>query len=160
MQKIAQAVLEEEEDIMNVFEQEIKKVERTLDQIDLIYRKDLRKLDRLSDRIARIGGSWGFITSFLMVLVFWVILNTMILMGKAFDPYPFILLNLFLSMLAAIQAPVILMSQNRAARRDQARAEIDLEKDLRDLRIDQQSHGILLRMKKDIDAIKRKVGVK
>lgn len=159
IRKIAKVLIEEEEDIMRVFEQEIKKVERTLDQIDQIYRRDLRKLDRLSDQIAVIGGSWSFITGFIIVLIAWVVLNAVILATKPFDPYPFILLNLFLSMLAAIQAPVILMSQNRAARRDQARAEIDLEKDLRDLRIDQRSHEILLGMRRDITAIKKKMGM-
>ena len=82
------------------------------------------------------------------------------LVQKSFDPYPFILLNLVLSCLAAIQAPIILMSQNRAAKRDQARAELDLEKDLRDLKIDQQSHKILLAMQKDMVKIKQKLKVK
>ncbi|MBS3165722.1 DUF1003 domain-containing protein [Candidatus Woesearchaeota archaeon] len=149
-----------DKDIMGVFIKEIKKVESNLNQIDIIYKKDLRRLDRISDRIAVIGGSWIFILSFLVVLVCWVILNSVILMQEAFDPFPYILLNLFLSMVAAIQAPVILMSQNRAAHRDQARAELDLEKDLRDLHIDMGSHKILLDLKKDVAAIKKKLKLK
>src|SRR3989344_9064628 len=147
-------------DIMNVFIKEIKKVETNLNQIDIIYKKDMRRLDRFSDRIAEIGVSWGFIILFLVVLVCWVIVNTVVLVQKPFDPFPFILLNLFLSMIAAIQAPVILMSQNRAAHRDQARAELDLEKDLRDLHIDMGSHKILLDLKKDVAAIKKKLKLK
>ena len=147
-------------DIMNVFIKEIKKVETNLNQIDIIYKKDMRRLDRFSDRIAEIGGSWGFIILFLVVLVCWVIVNTVVLVQKPFDPFAFILLNLFLSMIAAIQAPVILMSQNRAAHRDQARAELDLEKDLRDLHIDMGSHKLLLDLKKDVTTIKKKLKLK
>ena len=80
-----------------------------------------------------------------------------IILSTPFDPFPFILLNLLLSTLAAVQAPVILMSQNRAARRDQARAELDLEKDLRDLEIDKKQLELLVRMQKDIAELKRKV---
>ena len=148
-----------DKDIMKVFEREIKKVEQTLLQVDQIYRKDLRKLDKLSDKIAQIGGSWAFILFFFVVLFSWMGINTFILLGKPFDPYPFILLNLVLSCLAAIQAPVILMSQGRAPKRDQARAELDLEKDLRDLHIDQQSHRILLDMRKDVEMLKRKLKI-
>jgi len=88
------------------------------------------------------------------------VLNVGFLMEKPFDPYPFILLNLFLSMTAALQAPIILMAQNRAAHRDQTRVELDLEKDLRDLHVDEGSHKLLLEIKKDLEKVKRKVGVK
>lgn len=147
-------------DVLEILKSEIHKVEDTLKKVDEFYQKDLRKLDRLSDKIAQIGGSWGFIVSFILILVFWVIVNAVVLVNRAFDPYPFILLNLFLSMLAAIQAPVILMSTNRAARRDQARLEIDLEKDLRDLHVDQSSHEILLELHQDMDKVKKKLGLK
>jgi uncharacterized membrane protein len=75
---------------------------------------------RLADRVASFGGSWTFIIMFVVILLTWIILNTFILarMNSAFDPYPYILLNLFLSMLAAVQAPVIMMSQNRQAAKD------------------------------------------
>jgi uncharacterized membrane protein len=87
--------------------------------------------DRLADAIARIGGSWGFILSFCGFLVVWVIINTVLLVTGAFDPYPFIFLNLLLSMLAALQAPVIMMSQNRQAERDRFAAAKDYEVNLK-----------------------------
>jgi uncharacterized membrane protein len=89
--------------------------------------------DRLADRVAEVGGSWGFIFSFFGVLVGWMLLNTDILThwGRPFDPYPYIFLNLMLSMLAAIQAPIIMMSQNRASDRDRVAASHDYEVNLR-----------------------------
>ena len=86
---------------------------------------------RLADGIARVGGSWFFIIGFLLFLVFWCVVNTIILMTRAFDPYPFIFLNLVLSMLAAIQAPIIMMSQNRQAERDRFEAAKDYEVNLK-----------------------------
>ena len=86
---------------------------------------------RLADGIARVGGSWSFIIAFLLFLVFWTLVNTMILMREAFDPYPFIFLNLILSMLAAIQAPIIMMSQNRQSERDRFFAAKDYEVNLK-----------------------------
>jgi uncharacterized membrane protein len=88
--------------------------------------------ERVADRIAGFGGSWTFILLFLAVLVAWVVLNSLVLArrGEAFDPYPYILLNLFLSMIAALQAPVIMMSQNRMAARDRLEAAHDYEVNL------------------------------
>ena len=88
--------------------------------------------ERIADRIAAFGGSWTFILLFLVVLVAWVVLNSLVLArrGRAFDPYPYILLNLFLSMIAALQAPVIMMSQNRMAARDRVEATHDYEVNL------------------------------
>jgi CRP/FNR family transcriptional regulator, cyclic AMP receptor protein len=80
--------------------------------------------DRLADAVARFGGSWAFITSFGVVLVVWVWVNV-VLARQAWDPYPFILLNLVLSMLAAVQAPIIMMSQNRQDTKDRLRSELD-----------------------------------
>ena len=80
--------------------------------------------DHLADSVARFGGSWSFIISFGVVLLVWVAVNV-ILTVRAWDPYPFILLNLFLSMLAAIQAPIIMMSQNRQDAKDRVRSELD-----------------------------------
>jgi CRP/FNR family cyclic AMP-dependent transcriptional regulator len=82
--------------------------------------------ERVADRVAGFGGSWTFITSFLVLLVIYSIINIR-LGGRAWDPYPFILLNLILSMLAAIQAPVIMMSQNRQDTKDRLRSELDYE---------------------------------
>jgi uncharacterized membrane protein len=96
--------------------------------------RDTRTLgERVADRIAALGGSWTFILFFLLVLAGWVALNSLVLARRdtAFDPYPYILLNLFLSMLAAIQAPVIMMSQNRQAARDRLEAAHDYEVNLK-----------------------------
>ena len=82
--------------------------------------------ERIADAVARFGGSWAFIISFLAVLVVYAGIN-IVLRGSAWDPYPFILLNLFLSMLAAIQAPVIMMSQNRQDTKDRLRGELDYD---------------------------------
>jgi CRP/FNR family transcriptional regulator, cyclic AMP receptor protein len=82
--------------------------------------------ERIADEVARFGGSWAFIISFLVVLVIYAGINIG-LRGSAWDPYPFILLNLFLSMLAAIQAPVIMMSQNRQDTKDRLRGELDYD---------------------------------
>jgi uncharacterized membrane protein len=84
---------------------------------------------KLADRVARFGGSWSFILSFTGALVVWVLVNTVVLTryGTPFDAYPFIFLNLILSMVAALQAPLIMMSQNRQAERDRVAATLDYE---------------------------------
>jgi uncharacterized membrane protein len=88
---------------------------------------------RLADRVAAFGGSWTFISIFAVILVSWVILNSFILISYKgnFDPYPYILLNLVLSMLAAIQAPIIMMAQNRQNYKDRLSAEHDYEVNLK-----------------------------
>jgi len=88
---------------------------------------------RLADRVASFGGSWTFITIFGAILLTWVVLNSFILAryNNAFDPFPYILLNLFLSMLASIQAPIIMMSQNRQAVKDRLAAAHDYEINLK-----------------------------
>ena len=85
---------------------------------------------RAADAIAKFAGSWAFIFSFSGVLILWMVVNTL-LAAKAFDPYPFILLNLVLSCVAAIQAPLIMMSQNRQEEKDRRRAENDYKVDLK-----------------------------
>lgn len=87
--------------------------------------------ERLADAMARIGGSWNFILCFVAFLAFWVLLNAWLLGRDSFDPYPFIFLNLVLSMLAAVQAPIIMMSQNRQATRDRLDAAHDYEVNLK-----------------------------
>jgi uncharacterized membrane protein len=86
---------------------------------------------RLADRMASFGGSWTFIIIFMSVLIVWIAINTVALLSKPFDPYPYILLNLVLSCLAAIQAPVILMSQNRQEEKDRVRADHDYRVNLK-----------------------------
>lgn len=108
---------------------------------------------RMADRIAAFGGSWTFIILFFAVLLGWIFLNAWMLGNEAYDPYPFILLNLVLSCLAAIQAPIIMMSQNRQEEKDRIHAENDYrinqkaEKEIRELhlkvdQIQQQIHGL------------------
>lgn len=90
--------------------------------------------DRLADRVAAVGGSWGFIVAFGVVLLSWMLINSQVLEAfgiHAFDAYPYIFLNLMLSMLAAIQAPVIMMSQNRQSAKDRITARHDYEVNLR-----------------------------
>ena len=97
------------------------------------FEKKLTFGQRLADQVATFGGSWMFIIIFAAILLAWVLLNSFILVrrGDSFDPYPYILLNLFLSMLAAIQAPVILMSQSRQAAKDRVDAAHDYEVNLK-----------------------------
>ena len=89
--------------------------------------------ERAADAIAAFGGSWTFILLFFALLIAWAVVNTALLAPRheAFDPYPYVFLNLVLSMLAAIQAPIIMMSQNRAADRDRLAAEVDHEVNVR-----------------------------
>ena len=85
----------------------------------------LTKGQIISDKVANFGGSWAFIISFFIVLVAWIVFNTMALKNLVFDPYPFILMNLILSCIAALQAPIIMMSQNRQEEKDRKRSEND-----------------------------------
>ena len=87
--------------------------------------------EKLSDLIATFGGSWKFIIMFGLILFLWISINTFVIITKTFDPYPFILLNLVLSCIAAIQAPIIMMSQNRQEARDRNRAEQDYKINLK-----------------------------
>lgn len=90
------------------------------------------KGDRLADTIARVGGSWPFIIGFVLFLVFWIVANGVLLAAQdRFDHYPFIFLNLVLSMIAALQAPIIMMSQNRQAAKDRLVANTDYEVNLK-----------------------------
>lgn len=111
MNQIAMDYINEQESLRNKLEEDEKNIKRSLGE-------------RLADKMATFGGSWLFIFIFFTILVTWMVFN--VISGvKAFDPYPFILLNLVLSCLAAIQAPVILMSQNRKEIRDRQRAQDD-----------------------------------
>ncbi|WP_260922241.1 DUF1003 domain-containing protein [Novosphingobium sp. 9] len=111
--------------------------------------------DRLADRVAAVGGSWGFIITFGVVLLGWMAINSRILEDfglHPFDAYPYIFLNLMLSMLAAIQAPVIMMSQNRQSARDRITARHDYEVNLR-------TQLEILRLHRRLDAMARHMGV-
>ena len=91
-----------------------------------VIEEDMTFGERIADRVASFGGSWTFIITFALAITLYTAINV-VLRGKAWDPYPFILLNLFLSMLAAIQAPVIMMSQNRQDKKDRVRSELDFD---------------------------------
>jgi uncharacterized membrane protein len=128
-------VLEDEIGELSVLDQEVIE---SLEQHEIlssdISKQFERKLtfgERLSDHIAEFGGSWKFLITFGAVLLIWIAINGVILVTHAFDPYPFILLNLILSCLAAMQAPIIMMSQNRAEARDRLRAENDYKVNLK-----------------------------
>lgn len=98
--------------------------------IDKKHDEELTFGDKVADKVSSIAGSWLFITLFVSFLVLWIILNTYVLVNKI-DPYPFILLNLVLSCVSAIQAPIIMMSQNREAKKDSLRNQNDYIIDLK-----------------------------
>ena len=105
--------------------------------------------DRLADKITAIAGSWGFIISFIILLIGWMALNIFLFKideSKAFDPYPFILLNLFLSCIAALQAPIIMMSQNRSAKKDTLRGKNDYKTDLKSELILEELHDEIMKV--------------
>ncbi|WP_312433316.1 DUF1003 domain-containing protein [Lacrimispora sp.] len=95
------------------------------------HQETATKGDRIADRLANVAGSWSFILGFCTVLILWILINSVLFAVHAFDPYPFILLNLILSCVAAIQAPVIMMSQNRQEKKDRLRAENDYRVNLK-----------------------------
>jgi uncharacterized membrane protein len=111
--------------------------------------------ERVADAVARFGGSWAFIFSFVGVLVAWMLVNTVFIVlrqknGQPFDPYPFILLNLGLSMLAAMQGPVIMMSQNRQDKKDRIRADVEYQVNVR------AEHGVQHLLER-LDALERRL---
>jgi len=110
--------------------EKIRRGERVSKNVHILHRNQLTFGQRVADRLVEVAGSWGFIIGFGIVLVTWILLNT-VAPVRHWDVYPFILLNLFLSMLAAIQAPVIMMSQSRQEARDRIRAEHDYEVNLK-----------------------------
>ena len=114
---------------------ERKALERAVQRRTLIeqpHRESQATLgERVADRVARLGGSWTFIALCLLLLLAWIVLNDKVLGDHAFDPYPFIFLNLMLSMVAALQAPIIMMSQNRQAATDRQMAVHDYEVNLK-----------------------------
>jgi uncharacterized membrane protein len=113
--------------------------------------------EHVADGVARFGGSWAFMFAFAACLLAWVGTNTVLLLGRPepFDPYPFILLNLFLSMLAAIQAPVIMMSQNRQDTKDRVRSELDYQVNLKAEIEIMELHAKFERLEQRLDASAR-----
>lgn len=103
----------------------IKEHTTLTDRLDEEDTENLTLGQRIADHVASFGGSWTFILSFLFFLLCWIVINAFILRNKAYDPYPFILLNLILSCIAALQAPIIMMSQNRQEEKDRVRSKKD-----------------------------------
>lgn len=115
-----------------------KAVIESLEEQDILARninpefdKKLGVGQRLADKVAEFGGSWRFIIIFAVILAIWIAMNSVVLLMRPFDPYPFILLNLVLSCIAAMQAPIIMMSQNRQEAKDRLRAEHDYQVNLK-----------------------------
>lgn len=128
-------LLKEEKGELTTMEREVLD---SLREQEILSRNPLNEWDtslsfgeRLADRIADFGGSWFFILIFIAVIVVWMVVNSFLLVKRPFDPYPYILLNLVLSCLAAVQAPIILMSQNRQEKRDRSRAMHDYQVNLK-----------------------------
>ncbi len=123
-------------DLLDAENAHIKKlqeiVKKTIEDQELINqnllnppKEILNQGQRISDKVAKFGGSWAFIISFFIILAVWIIYNITAPKGDDFDPYPFILMNLILSCIAALQAPIIMMSQNRQEEKDRKRSEND-----------------------------------
>lgn len=106
---------------------------------------DISLGQRVADEVAAFGGSWTFIISFGVILILWIVINSVILLIHPFDPYPFILLNLMLSSIAAFQAPIIMMSQNRQEEKDRQRAQHDY---LINLKAEMEIRNLQINMKK------------
>jgi uncharacterized membrane protein len=130
-----QGVLETERGELSALEAEVLRSLREHDvlsrNVNVEFERELTFGERLADRVADFGGSWRFIIAFAAVLVAWIALNSAALLLPHFDPFPYILLNLVLSCVAALQAPVIMMSQNRQEAKDRLRAEHDYRVNLK-----------------------------
>ena len=130
-----QDVLETEKGELSTLEEEVvrslKEHETLSRNVNVEFERELTFGERVADRVAEFGGSWRFIISFGAVLVAWIAFNSLFLLRQPFDPYPYILLNLVLSCLAALQAPVIMMSQNRQEAKDRLRGEHDYRVNLK-----------------------------
>jgi len=134
MQYIQSLLESEKGELTNLDHEVLESLQRheTLSSnVDAEFEKDLTLGEKMADGLASFGGSWTFIIIFASILFIWIALNSFLLLKKPFDPYPFILLNLVLSCLAAIQAPVIMMSQNRQEAKDRLRSQHDYQVNLK-----------------------------
>ena len=111
--------------------QSMKEQETLTENINVAFEKNVTVGQRIADHVASFGGSWIFIGTFFLVLAAWIAINSVSALLRPFDPFPYILLNLILSCLAAIQAPIIMMSQNRIETRDRLRSENDYQVNLK-----------------------------
>ena len=130
-----QSQLESEKGELTALDHEVleslQRHETLSSNVDAEFDKDLTLGEKMADGLAAFGGSWTFLIIFAAILFIWIGLNSILLLKKPFDPYPFILLNLVLSCLAAIQAPVIMMSQNRQEAKDRLRSQHDYQVNLK-----------------------------
>ncbi len=133
--KYVHNLLESEKGELSTLEQDVVRSLREHDILSLDTESELEQQwsfgERMADRIAAFGGSWTFLICFAVFLFLWIVMNSLVLFLRPFDPYPFIFLNLILSCLAAIQAPIIMMSQNRQEAKDRIRSQHDYQVNLK-----------------------------
>ncbi|HEY4662449.1 MAG TPA: DUF1003 domain-containing protein [Candidatus Humimicrobiaceae bacterium] len=127
--KYVEEVLRKEKGEITALEEKvfnsIKEQETIARNVNIEFEEQLTTGQKLSDKIAAFGGSWKFIMIFFVIIIVWMVINSFVLANSSFDPYPYILLNLILSCLAALQAPIIMMSQNRLESKDRLRSRND-----------------------------------
>jgi uncharacterized membrane protein len=131
---IAKLINDESTNIKELERDVIKSInnnELIAENINISIKEKLKFGDSISDKVASFGGSWKFIIIFFIILFLWILINSYVLLKKPFDPFPFILMNLILSCIAAIQAPIIMMSQNRQEKKDRIRSENDYKVNLK-----------------------------
>ena len=122
---LLQSENEQLQKLKQIVEKSIEDENLILDNLMHPPKEILTRGQKISDKVARFGGSWAFIISFFIILLIWILFNTIAPQRDDFDPYPFILMNLVLSCIAALQAPIIMMSQNRQEEKDRKRSEND-----------------------------------
>ena len=136
--EIVKMLLKNKEDIDEEELMELLFDQRIAVDVDKLDKNNMKFSDKVADKITQIAGSWYFIIGFTLFLIIWIVLN--VYLWDNVDPYPFILLNLLLSCIAALQAPVIMMSQNRKAKKDSLRNQNDYRTDLKSELILEQLH--------------------
>ena len=133
--RYVQSLLESEKGELTSLEHEVIRSLREQDllstNVDAAFEREWSLGERLADKIASFGGSWLFLICFSTFLALWIVINSLVLFWRPVDPYPFILLNLILSCLAAVQAPIIMMSQNRQEAKDRLRSQHDYQVNLK-----------------------------
>lgn len=125
IRKLLKGEKEQLKKLQDIVTKSIEEETLVINQLSNPPEEVLTKGQSITDKVARFGGSWGFIIFFMILLVVWIVYNSIAITADAFDPYPFILMNLILSCIAALQAPIIMMSQNRQEEKDRKRSEND-----------------------------------
>ena len=125
VKKLLHSESEQVKKLQAIVERSIKDENLIIDNLLHPPKEILTRGQKISDKVARFGGSWAFIISFFIILIIWIAFNSIASVKDTFDPYPFILMNLILSCIAALQAPIIMMSQNRQEEKDRLRSEND-----------------------------------